>query len=94
MKKRRITSRGNEESIKVTDTPVPSNSVKRNGNGKQKGIKVNYSSISERLVNTAAAQSKWNRKNKKSPPAKPSTRRARTTKGYTALERKIEKHKF
>ena len=94
MKKRRITSKGNEESIKVTDTPVAANPVKRNGNGKPKSIKVNYSSVSERLVNTAAAQSKWNRANKKSPPGKRTARRAKTTKGYTSLERKIENHKF
>ena len=93
MKKRRITSRrGDDGGIKVTDKPV--GSVKRNGNRRQKAVKVNYSSISERLVNTAEAQSRWNKGGKKSPPAKLNIRRDKTIKGRTPLERKIEKHKF
>ena len=89
MKKGRVTA-SDRPTVKVTDTPIGVGKVKR----KPKSIKVNYSSVSETLVNSAHAQTRRQNKPISKKKKAGGTIRRKTAKGEASLERKIRKHKF
>ena len=91
MKKRRISATDNP-TMKVTDTPTPSATKRQKSNPRPP--KVNYSSISETLVNTAKAQTCLRKGDKKSVKRGATVKRSRAGKEDTSLERKLKKHKF
>ena len=91
MKKRRIPAT-DSPTMKVTDTPAPSATNLQKSNPRP--LKVNYSSISETLVNTAKAQTNSNKCNKRRVKKGTTVKRSRAGKGNASLERKIKKHTF
>lgn len=91
MKKRRI-STTDSPTMKVTDTPTPS-AIKTQKSIPQP-IRVNYSSISETLINTAKGQMSLRKDNKKGVKKAAAVKRIRASKGNVSLEHKIKKHRF
>lgn len=91
MKKRRIAATDGP-TMKVTDTPTPPAVKQQKSNPRP--IKVNYSSVSETLVNTAKAQTNLRKGNKRVVKKGTSVKRGRASKEDASLERKIKKHKF
>jgi hypothetical protein len=100
MKKRRIPST-EAPTMKVTNSSPPTGSGVKNstsnelsgnrGKKAKNGRKVNYSSPSEVLVNTARAQTGYKRKRKMAPSRR---RKASGKRATSRLESKIKKHKF
>ena len=91
MKKRRISATDNP-TMKVTDTPM-SSSLRQQKSDFQP-LKINYSTISETLVNTARGEMKLRKGNKKTVKKAPKIKRIRAGKGNVSLESKIKNHQF
>jgi hypothetical protein len=95
MKKRRIPATA-LPTMKVTDSspPNPSASKSRPLKRRRTAVKVNYSTPSEVLVNTALAQTGHKKAAKKRRVVKRKKTVEKTTSQKRLLESKIRKHKF